>query len=886
VHEEALLILDDHGRIQLANTTVDRWWQVDRGGLVGDWFANLFVFEVLSSDEEWREAQWQALVDTGSVGSGVVLTAQPKLSPPFDVLVRLERVETGGSAAYFAHIEKAAPGAVTEVPAAAGDAGAQNAPGSGPGRFGALADQGPVGFFDLDFAASSFYFSPAWKAALGYRPDELADSATVWRDLVHPEDSSASPDRPDRKAAGQTRPLSAELRLRTRAGSYEWFQVSGVQMHNAAGALDRVLGVTLSIQERKEFEEECLVSEERLEQLAQRAGLAAFDLDPAGKRTWLAPGLKRLLGYRESELTDTLESFLRLLPESAAARGLGPWLFGETPVRHVEARPVELRHRDGSSVTAALTFTAQVDKRGQLQRAVGFFAPRSEATANTNGLPAPWVHLAAAFDALAEGVVLTDASEHIVYANATACALLQLPPDRVAGKPFGEIVPLVQRLTQQPVKSPLATVLATGDSIALNDEHSLARGGDPLRIVFACSPTRGAKGQPEGAVFVFRNPEQMTLTPDELIRSNRFETLGLLAGGIAHDFNNLLTTILGGISIARANGDYSQLEDSENGCLAAKSLTRQLLALARGGVDLRQILNPSEVLAESVRLAAVGTAVRVELEAADDLFMIHADKAEIIRVFQNLILNAIQAIDGPGNVWIRARNTHLDAGMVPPLPAGDYVQIEVQDTGCGIPAENLQKIFEPFFTTKKTGTGLGLATVISIVKTHGGQLGVDSTPGVGTTFTIFLPRADQPVAEIQREAPTLRFGTGRVLVMDDEEKILQLIGIMLDSLEYKYDAVRHGKDALALYQRYLNVDRPYDCVILDLTIVGGMGGEETFRELQKMDPDVCAVISSGYDNEEMMNRFLKMGFRGYLSKPYRVGELGKLLKKVLGERRR
>jgi CheY-like chemotaxis protein len=275
--------------------------------------------------------------------------------------------------------------------------------------------------------------------------------------------------------------------------------------------------------------------------------------------------------------------------------------------------------------------------------------------------------------------------------------------------------------------------------------------------------------------------------------------------------------------------------------------------------------------------------VRVDLLLADDLYMIHADKAEIIRVFQNLILNAIQAIpQAQGNVWVQANNATIAGNDVPTLPAGDYVHFEVKDNGCGIPQEHLQKIFEPFFTTKKSGTGLGLPTVNSIIKNHSGAVGVDSTVGVGTTFSIFLPRADQPVAEIQREAPSLRFGTGRILVMDDEEKILHLTGIMLENLGYKFDVARNAKDAIGLFQRYLNLQRPYDCVILDLTIVGGIGGEETFREMRKLQPDVCAVISSGYDSEEMMRRYLDMGFRGYLSKPYRVGELGKILKKVLG----
>jgi CheY-like chemotaxis protein len=206
----------------------------------------------------------------------------------------------------------------------------------------------------------------------------------------------------------------------------------------------------------------------------------------------------------------------------------------------------------------------------------------------------------------------------------------------------------------------------------------------------------------------------------------------------------------------------------------------------------------------------------------------------------------------------------------------------VQDDGSGIPPENLQKIFDAFFTTKKHGTGLGLATVLDLVRRHGGQIGVSSTVGSGTTFTLFLPLAGQAAEVEARRAPTLRFGTGRVLFMDDDERICALTAGMLDGLEYKYDIAKNGEEAIALYKRYLNIGRPYDAVIMDLTIIGGMGGEEAFKQLRDLDPDVRAIVTSGYDSEEMAKQFLDMGFCGYLTKPYRVGDLGRILKTVFG----
>ncbi|HLP00603.1 MAG TPA: ATP-binding protein [Opitutaceae bacterium] len=874
--DEALLLLTANGTIQYANTTVSQWWQVAPGALHGDSFSNLFVFDVVSSDPEWLETQWLALLDTGSTPSGVTLAAQPKNSAPFDVTVHIEKIAGTQPPVYFAHARKAVVGG-----RATGGESGHGAANAGPAaRFAPLIERSQLGFFDLDFANQQFYFSPAWKNLLGFLDSDLPNQENTWRDLVHPDDSAAAPDHADRKASNQSRAFAAEFRMRTKTGTFEWVLANGVQVFGDSGVLIRVLGTMSSIQERKEFEESCVASEERLDTLGRQGDLAAFDLDFANGSYWFSAGLRRLTGYRDTELPAGPESFAHLLPTAQIPRGANAWFAEQSPGQPVLRDTIELSKKDGQPVLVHATIVRTFDRRKALLRAIGFFVPGA-----APGAPArmPPLLLRSSYDAISEGVVVADREARVVFLNARAARMLGTTPELGEGRAAAELVPLIHRLNQLRIESPIVRAIEDGEVVPLNDEHSLPVQQGLRRIVFTCVPVKDTEGKVQGAVFVFRDPEEMTLTPDELIRSNRFETLGLLAGGIAHDFNNLLTTILGGISIARETKDYNQLEDSEKGCIAAKALTRQLLALARGGADLRQILNPGEILQESVRLAAVGTPVKVELQFSDDLHMIHADKAEIIRVFQNLIINSIQAMpNNSGNVWVRAYNSALREGDVPPLPAGDYVHFEVQDNGAGIPPEHLQKIFEPFFTTKKTGTGLGLATVISIVKTHGGQIGVTSTPGAGTTFSIFLPRADQPVAEIQREAPTLRFGTGRILVMDDEEKILHLTGIMLENLGYKFDVARNGKDAVALYQRYLNVSRPYDCVILDLTIVGGMGGEETYRELKKLNPELRAIISSGYDSEDMMRRYLDMGFQGYLSKPFRVGELGKILKKVLG----
>jgi len=430
-------------------------------------------------------------------------------------------------------------------------------------------------------------------------------------------------------------------------------------------------------------------------------------------------------------------------------------------------------------------------------------------------------------------------------------------------------------------------VLSTAEGLSLNAEFGLHTGAKVvLPVLFSARPVMAASGRPIGAVVVFRAPGEMSLSPEELVRSNRFESLGQLASGISHDFNNLLTTILGGVSMAKENRDYSGLENSERACVAAKALSKQLLSFSKGGAAVRRVVKTADILADSVRLAAAGSTVKVEVQVAADTGTICVDRAQILQVFQNLVINAIQAMTTGqgGRIWINANNISLAADQVPPLPAGTYVAIEVKDNGSGIKPENLEKIFDPFFTTKKTGTGLGLATVLSIVKRHGGQMGVDSEVGVGTAFTVFLPVADQPEEVEARRAPSFNFAqrTGRVLFMDDDPHICTLTGGMLEGLGYKYDIAKNGEEAVQFYKRYLNIGRPYDAVIMDLTIIGGMGGEATFKHLRELHPEVRAIIASGYDNDDMARQFLELGFCGYLTKPYRVGDLARVIKKVLG----
>ncbi|HWA26003.1 MAG TPA: ATP-binding protein [Lacunisphaera sp.] len=872
----AVLVLGPDGRVQLASAAACTIWQARAEELVGDYFPNLFAFDVISHESGWVQSQWEVLLAAGR-DHPISLKLQPKEAAEFDVLVRLEPAGTD-QAGYFAFIASVAAGPGVSTPTSA----------SPPDNFlGALNERSPLGFFDLNFQRNEVYYSPVWKRQLGYADAALPNTYETWLKLIHPEDSAAAPDRAGRVASTGTRPFSHEFRMKHADGHYLWVQCVGVQQYGPNGALLRVLGAHLDVSDRKEFEELALRADERVRQLGDRGRVAMFDLDFGNGLYWLSPGFKSLLGYAEGELPDSLESVLRSLPMDETTGGVQAYFLAQHPDQLSYFDLLRLRHREERDVLVYAGIVRQISRRKELQRIIGFAVPLPKGPgASESSSPFPGPHLGIMLSELHEGVLLADAAGKIIHVNAKAETLLGHPLAHVLGQDAGEVFRLVHLQNGQPGENPVARVLSTGDSMKLNSEFALDNGAPTAQpVVFSARPVLDVSGRPAGAVVVFRQPGEMHLTPEELVRANRFDSLGQLAGGIAHDFNNLLTTILGGVSLAKEQRNYSGLENSERACLAAKALSKQLLTYSRGGGAVRQVVKPADILADAVRLAAAGSTVKVEVQVPADTGTICVDRAQLLQVFQNLVINAIQAMTtGQGQIWITATNVQLAAGEVIGLVAGPYVAIEVRDNGSGIKPEHLEKIFESFFTTKKTGTGLGLATVLSIVKRHGGQMGVESEPGVGTAFTVFLPVADQPEEVEARRAPSFNYAnrTGRILFMDDDRDICTLTQGMLESLEYKCDVAHTGEEAIKFYKRYLNIGRPYDAVIMDLTIIGGMGGEQTFRALRDLHPEVRAIIASGYDNDEMARQFLDQGFCGYLTKPYRVGDLARVIKKVLG----
>jgi PAS domain S-box-containing protein len=388
----------------------------------------------------------------------------------------------------------------------------------------------------------------------------------------------------------------------------------------------------------------------------------------------------------------------------------------------------------------------------------------------------------------------------------------------------------------------------------------------------------------------------------EDLRARKLESIGVLAGGIAHDFNNLLTVILGNVLLLKAgtepaDPEHARLADAESACLRARNLTQQILTFAEGGAPVTRPVALGAVLDEAGRAVPRSEAIRVERRLPADLWPLEADATQLGHVLAGLAMNAVQAMPEGGTLRIRAENVRADgpgrgrrAG-----PPGRLVRIIVEDEGIGIPADHLPRIFDPFFSTRQGRSGLGLATAYSIVTRHGGTIRATSSPGHGATFILELPAAQDPPAAPAAPAPAAppvearagaaeTGGMRRILVMDDEAPVLQMIGDLLRHFGHEPVLAGDGARAVELYAAARQEGRPFDAVILDLTVPGGLGGREAMRRLLEIDPGTRGIIASGYSNDPVMAEHRRHGFLGVVRKPFRMEELRAVLAAVLVDR--
>ncbi|MFC1552577.1 PocR ligand-binding domain-containing protein [Candidatus Latescibacterota bacterium] len=375
----------------------------------------------------------------------------------------------------------------------------------------------------------------------------------------------------------------------------------------------------------------------------------------------------------------------------------------------------------------------------------------------------------------------------------------------------------------------------------------------------------------------------------ERLKASKLESVGILAGGIAHDFNNILAAILGNISLTRISLDDKDevlelLGEAENAGMRAKELTQQLLSFSKGGAPVKTINEISGIIEDTVKFSLRGSNVHCNLTLDPDLKPAEFDKGQISQAINNLVINAKQAMFSGGTLAIHAENIYLARQEQKELPKGKYIRITVADKGSGISKEHLAKIFDPYFTTKLKGSGLGLATTYSIIHRHGGHISVESEIGKGTTFTIYLPASQKSVEK--QEIAKNKTGTisGKILVMDDDKLMRNLIAKMLESFDVDVALAGDGAEAIEKYKKAMDTFTPFAAVIMDLTVPGGMGGEIAIKELLKIDPDVKAIVSSGYSNDRVLSNYKDYGFSSFISKPFMLNDLKEKLNEVINKK--
>jgi PAS domain S-box-containing protein len=410
------------------------------------------------------------------------------------------------------------------------------------------------------------------------------------------------------------------------------------------------------------------------------------------------------------------------------------------------------------------------------------------------------------------------------------------------------------------------------------------RSGGPRRLEVLETPVFDSEGRVIAVEGIARDITTRRATEHEILKAQKLEALGVLAGGIAHDFNNLLTVIIGNLSMAAPPegwGDDTpdEFEDARQAADQAKHLTQQLLTFSRGGKPVKQRVALNELITEAVSLATSGSNIVTRFNLGD-LPQVEADPGQFLQVVSNLCINAVQAMDQGGTLEITSEMVEVDNDSGMPVKPGPHARIRLRDEGTGILPENLGRIFDPYFTTRDTGTGLGLTVCYSIVRNHGGHIRVDPVPGQGTTVELYLPATTTVPAPRSKATQTRGASGRRVLVMDDDPRILRMARRILAMLGYEVTTADDGAEAISHWKEAQATNHPIDLVILDLTVPGGLGGAETIRQLRALDPEVVAIVSSGYSHDPVMANYQAHGFAGVLTKPYGLANLRKEIAKL------
>ena len=501
---------------------------------------------------------------------------------------------------------------------------------------------------------------------------------------------------------------------------------------------------------------------------------------------------------------------------------------------------------------------------------------------------------------IGDGVITCDRTGKIELMNQVAEELTGWKFKDAENRKLSEVFNIINSDTEEKVVNPAEKVFASGKITGLaNHTVLISRDENRYQIADSAAPIKDKNGNITGVVLVFQDVTDQLRMQEEIQKMDKLQSVGTLAGGIAHDFNNIMTGMFGNISIVKtqlgkAHPEYRFLEKAESSMHRAVGLTKQLLTFAKGGKPVLEKKAVSELIEEMVKFNLSGSNVKPFFDVPDNLWIAEIDKGQIEQVFSNLTINACQAMPDGGNLYISLENIELAETETAALKQGQYIQIKVRDEGCGIDNAFLNRVFDPYFTTKGTGNGLGLAVSYSIIKKHGGYISAASESGKGACFTVLLPACmgkkpkgseknggNLPAGQEAEKNCIEKAHTAKILIMDDDETIQMVVSAMLAAIGFASESAADGEHALKMYRKSLDNGDPFDVIIMDLTIPGGMGGKEAIKKVLLMDPKARVIVSSGYADDPVMANYAEYGFKGIITKPYTIGNLKIVMEDVL-----
>ncbi len=753
-----------------------------------------------------------------------------------------------------------------------------------------------IGIFDHDHLTDTIYWSPEQRMIYGWGPDETV-TLPRFLDQVYPEDREriAAAVQIAHNPSGEGK-FDVDHRIIRRDGTIRWLSTRSQTFFgekNGKTLSVRTVGAVLDITERKKIEETLQQSEERLQLAVRASHIGIYDHRHLTETLHWSAEMREILGVGPDEKV-TLQTYLNLIPPEDLERITEAVRMAHSPtgsglyyIEHQIIRPDgELRWLYIRSQTS---FTGKgLDRRPE--RTVGAVIDITERKESEIALRESEARLAEAQQISHLGNWERDIGTNKIWWSEECYRIFGTDPESETS--YQSFLQRVHSEDRKFIQDTVNTALNRGTPYSI--DYRIVLPDETEKVVHAQAKIIfDEKGTPVRLSGTIQDITEQKKMEEEISKAQKLESLGLLAGGIAHDFNNILTAIVGNISLAKVTADpqgpiFKILGEAETASFRAKELTNQLLTFAKGGVPIKKLNSISKLLKESAEFVLRGSNVRAELVIPNDLWPVEIDEGQMAQVIQNLVINAQQAMPEGGIVEIRAEKIQItpEQGKELFLKEGAYIKISVKDTGVGIPPAYLQKIFDPFFTTKQKGSGLGLSTSYSIIKKHEGLISVSSEPGIGTIFFLFLPailNKPSPISEgVQKHMET---GKGRILIMDDEESVREIGGKILNRLGYGVEYAKDGTEAVEFYRKGKEEGRPFDLVIFDLTVSGGMSGLEALQKLIKIDPDINGVVSSGYTDNPIMSDFQKHGFAGRIAKPYRIEEFSQTIATLIKKNR-